>query len=219
MGSSIYIVGGGSSLVNEDLTRLAQKKTIGVNKSIFSLTNPSYFVTVDYTVIRKLGIERLRALTCPRFFVVNFSVPSLQVKNGGIVDTKWNLVYQDIYDCFDMLILSNYSDGIGTTLRDFRSGNNSGYCGLQLAIALGYTEIYLLGIDLTIVGNETHYHGGYTEVPTSFEKKLPVYQEKFLQGLKEIRTKLPHVSVYSCSSISLLNAVIPYVSLGESLTR
>ena len=217
--SKAYIIGGGPSLRGVDLSLLKSQTTIGVNKSIFSLTNPSYFITVDYTVIRKLGIERLRALTCPRFFVVNFSVPSLQVKNGGIVDTKWNLVYQDIYDCFDTIILSRQPDGVGTTLRDFRSGNNSGYCGMQLAIALGYTEIYLLGIDLTTTSGVTHYHGGYNEVPTGFTKKLPGYYQTFVQGLKEIRTKLPHVSVYSCSPISLLNADIPYISLGESLTR
>ena len=212
-----YIVGGGPSLINTDLRVLDNEKTIGINKSIFYLANPSYFITMDYTIIRKLDMSQLLLIKCPRFFVVNLSTPYLQVRRGAICDTRSNKIYQDVYDCFDTIVLSRTEEGIGTSFRDFRCGNNSGYCALQLAVALGYTEIYLLGIDLTVDGGHTHFHQGYRETYSLFTKKLPNYYKVFVNGLEELSRKLPHIQVRSCSPISTLNAVIPYVPFEETL--
>lgn len=215
--SKIYVVGGGPSLTHINLKLLKDETTIGVNKTIFHLPSPSYFITMDYTVIAKLTLEKVKALSCPRFFVANLSTPYLQVRRGAICDTRTGRIYQDIFECFDSVLLSRKEEGIGTSLRDFRCGNNSGYCAFQLAVALGYTEIYFLGIDLNVDGGHTHFHQGYKEAYSSFSRKLPNYTKIFVQGIEELRRKLPEVRVYSCSSISSLNSHIPYTPFEETL--
>ncbi len=218
MSNKVYVVGGGPSIENMDLHVLNTHNTIGINKTIFYLKNPSYFITMDYTVINKLGLNRIQNLSCPRFFVVNLATSCLKVRQGAITDIRNNKTYHEIYSCFDNIILARTENGIGTSLRDFRPGNNSGYCGFQLAVALGYTEIYLVGIDLTTNKGHTHFHDGYKEAYSSFTKRLPNYYSIFSQGISELRNKMPQVQVFSCSPISKLNEIIPFIPLKESLT-
>ena len=215
--NKVYVVGGGPSLMGIDMRVLTSTTTIAVNKAAFYLANPSYFITMDYTALKKLDVSKLKSLNCPRFFILNFAEQYIQVRNGAVVDIRTNLVYSDIYDCFDSIVLSRFNRGIGKSLRDFRSGSNSGYCALQLAIALGYTDIYLLGIDLVVNNGHTHFHNEYNESPFSFAKKLPNYYENFVLGIREIHEKLPLVHVSSCSSLSPLNTLIPYIALENTL--
>ncbi len=212
-----YIVGGGPSIKGQNLNSLSTQKTIAVNKSVFSLTNPTYFITKDYTIIRKLDARRLKLIPCARFFVVSMFSSYVKSVGGVITDTRANVRYTSIYDCFDTIILSTKEEGIGTTFRDFRAGNNSGYSALQLAIVLGFTNIYLLGIDLTVEKGYTHFHQGYGESYNSFVPKLLEYQATFTRGLQLIERKLPEVSVYSCSPTSALNSIIPYIPLEGTL--
>lgn len=46
-------------------------------------------------------------------------------------------------------------------------GNNSGFGGLMLAIALGCKRIWLLGYDLMTTKEHTHWHGGYRKNTTT----------------------------------------------------
>lgn len=205
---AVYIIGGGTSLRIFDFRKLQDKTTIAVNKSYYHVPHLDYFVTMDFTFLRKIGHHINSSAT--KIFVVNFSVSSLKEINGQIIDTKWNLLY-DLKE-FDMIIKSRKKDGIGFTLKDFRTGGNSGYCALQLAVALGYTEINLLGIDL-VMDRGTHFHGGYREEPEKFAAKLKLYYTSFRTGLEELKRKRPDIKVYSCSKISRLNSIIPYKEL------
>ena len=205
---SIYIIGGGYSLKGFAFNKLANKTTIAVNKSYSYVPNLDYFITMDFTALKK--IPQIDSISPTKIFTANFTKPYLQEKEGRIVDTRFNLIYK--LEDFDMIIKSYKTEGIGIKFNDFRNGNNSGFCALQLAVALGYTEIYLLGIDL-VVGKETHWHGGYNESRESFQKKLEQYYQNFVIGLKELKEKRPDIKVYSCSKISKLNNIIEYKEL------
>jgi len=214
--NEVFIVAGGPSLIGFDFTCLRNKDTIVVNKSIFDVPTPDYFITVDYTFLRKIRSKKavFDSITPTKIFVADFHCKYLREKKGRIVDIRTNLVYE-LHD-FDVIIKAKQIAGIGYTYNDFRTGTNSGYCALQLAVLLGYTEIYLLGVDLTQT-ETTHYHGGYGERPSSFNAKIPLYANRFKTGLVQIKQDNAGIEVISCSSISVLNKVIPYQDIKEIL--
>ena len=146
----IFIVAGGPSVSSFDLTRLKDKCTLAINKSVLFVPEPNYFITVDYTFLKKIDRVAFDKLDCAKFFVADFSFPFIVMVDGHPVDTRWNLIY-DLHE-FDYLIKAKNQKGFGYTIEDFRTGINSGYCALQLAIILGFKTIYLLGFDLKNIG-------------------------------------------------------------------
>ena len=172
---------------------------------------------MDYTVLRKVGLPRVQSLKCSKHFVVNMAVDYIQNRNGVPTDVRYNIVYNKLVDVFDSIIICRREDGIGTSFNDFRCGDNSGFCALQLALLLGYTEIYLLGFDLRVEGTKTHFHSGYREAPKPFSERVSNYIKGFSGAIKEVKHKFKDTNIYSCSPISSLNHIIPYVNVGEVL--
>ena len=222
MKNEVYIVAGGSSLRGFDFSSLDNKDTIVVNKSILDVPHPTYFITVDFTFLRKLGVHKLESKDTTKVFIACLHFPYIEEKDGRIVDTRFNLVY-DLSD-FDVIIKSRKVVGIGYQFKDFRNGLNSGFCALQLAVILGYTKIYLLGVDLCfnvdngLSNKSTHYHGGYGENITSFNKKLSIYYDYFADGIHELKCNpYINVEVISLSPISRLNNIIEYVDYRKVL--
>jgi hypothetical protein len=213
----IFVIGGSPTIRDFDLMRLRTKTTIALNKTAFHIPQPTYFLTLDYTAIRKIGLERIRdEIKATRVFIANFANPVLQNVNGAITDIKHKLVYQSIYDCFDMVILARRRSGFGVSLGDFCAGNNSGYCGIQLAIALGYTEIYLVGIDMVATDRHIHFHEGYGPNDRDIYNKNAVsFTECFTYGLEMLKREQPSIHIYTCSSQS--NIALPYVPFNEIL--
>jgi hypothetical protein len=209
--NSAFVIGGGPSLQGFDFSKLSNRHTIGVNKSFLSLPDLEYFITVDFTFFKKIDKNLYKNHPANKFFVVDLSYPYLKEIDGRIVDIRSNLVYR--LDDFDVVVKSRRKDGLGLSYDDFRTGKNSGYCALQLAIVLGFRKVYLLGFDLC-TNNSTHYHGGYGESISNFNKKLKEYFSFFEGGLTDIQKK-SDVQIFSCSKISLLNSIIPYVDIGE----
>lgn len=209
----VYIVGGGSSLQDFDFNRLRDTDTITVNKSIFDVPNPNYFITVDYSFLLKIRrqVRLFRSIRTTKVFVAALHHPHLIEREGRFVDTKNNLIYK--LGLFDLIIKSRESELIGYNWNNFRSGENSGYCALQLAILLGYTKIYLLGIDLAVT-KSTHYHEGYgPKQAVTFPEKLEQYYLSFKRALKRMQRDNVDIKVFSCSSISRLNEIISYSPL------
>jgi len=213
MNKEIYIIGGGCSLQNKNLRMLQNKETIVTNKSICYVPNPNWFITMDYTFLRKMGNHFEQTFyneKIPKVFIANFASPHLEEKNGHIVDIRWNLVY-DLRD-FNLIIKSYKTSGLGYHFGDFRNGDNTGYSALQLAIILGYTEINLLGLDLQ-VGQFTHFHKGYGENKDKFQNKLNKYYNYFKNSLAQLKKERPDINIYSCSETSKLNKFLPQKKL------
>lgn len=203
----VFIVGGGPSLRNFNFSSLTDKCTITVNKSVFHVPNPNYFISVDYTFLGKVTRKVFHAIPARKFFVADFSHPFLQEINKKITDTRFNLKY-NLHD-YNVLIRAQNQEGIGYTFEDFRTGRNSGFCAFQLAIILGFKRIYLLGIDLN-KQSSTHYHEGYGERAATFNPKLDEYYDYFEMGLEQLKQERPDIHVFSCSLDSRLNDIISY---------
>lgn len=210
----VYVIGGGPSLKDFDFSVLVDKHTIAVNKSIFHIPNPNYFISVDYTFLRKVDRKTFNSIPVKKFFVADFSHSFLREVNKQITDTRYNMIY-NLRD-YDLLIRAYKQEGIGYSFKEFRTGRNSGFCALQLAVVLGFKKIYLLGLDLN-KQEITHYHGGYGESPNSFNSKLDEYYDYFRIGLEQLQRERSDIQVISCSPSSRLNNILQYKSIKEVL--
>jgi len=212
MRDKVFIIGGGPSLKNFDFNRLKDEDTIVTNVAVFDVPNPDYFITVDYTFLQKVKsrLKKFQRLEMKKVFIVGMHHNFMREVDDVFIDLKHKILYD--LSLFNMIVQAKREDGIGYTFDDFRTGINSGYCALQLAIILGYKEIYLLGMDLT-PQRETHYHHLYFRSKRTFDKLLKKYSEFFRQGISQVAEERPDIKIYSCSSVSSLNDLIPYVPL------
>lgn len=207
MKKEVCIVAGGESLKDFDFYRLFNKDTIVVNKSIFYVPNPTYFITMDYSFLYKIDLKWFDNIYTSKFFVVNFVKKyGLELDKGRICDKKHKIAYDNLHH-FNTIIYSKHEEGIGWSWNRFTNGKNSGFCALQLAVLLGYQHINLLGIDLNTT-TETHFHGGYGEELDKFNVKLIEYYDLFEKGLEKLKGS--NVNVFNCSINSKLNNILPY---------
>lgn len=205
----VYIVCGGPSLQGFDFSKLKGKDVIVVNKSIMDVPWAKYFVTMDFTFLGKVPQDCLHN-EATKIFIANFApeYPYMKEHRGRIIDSRMGKVY-DLAK-FDVVMKSRNLEGLGFSFKDFRSGENSGFCAFQLAVLLGYKSIHLLGVDLVVKGDDTHYHGGYGG-PDKFKQRLPNYVKYWQQGVSDALTM--GIGVISHSRISVLNALVPYENL------
>jgi len=214
-----FVIGGGTSLAGFDFNKLKDKNTIVVNKAISHVPNPNFFITMDYTFLRKLKQnigDVVNKTDTTKVFICNFSNPDLRHIGGYIKDIRCNIVYDLRH--FDTIIKSKRTEGLGESFINFAHGENSGYCAFQFAVAMGFSPIYLLGIDLVVQRrktNATHFHNGYNQQPVKFGLKLDKYSHYWKIGLKEAKKR--KLKVYSCSAISRLNNYIPYKKINGLL--
>jgi len=207
----IYIVGGGPSLAGLSLASLRKRTTIAVNKSIFDVPDPDHFITMDFTFLRKIQHRAVefQDIHTNKVFVANLKPSYMKEKHGRIVDVRSDMTY--VLKDFNMIVKSYETEGIGYSFQEFRTGENTGFCALQLAVLLGFKKIYLLGIDLSC-GDKTHYHNGYSgQTARKFRPKLDKYATYFITALREMKRIKPNIQVYSCCETSCLNEVIDYV--------
>jgi len=181
-----FVVGGGPSLSGFDFSQLASFDTIAVNKAVEYIDNPTYFITTDYSYFIKasLPIEKIKQKTQHTYFVANMTHKYMSYQNNQVIDTRRNFVYSDLYQ-YTGVIESNTDVGFGSTLSEFSSGGNSGHCGIQLALLLGYKKIYLLGFDLNADG-QTHFHQSYRDIDQkSFKNNVKNYAVTLNDALSE----------------------------------
>lgn len=230
MKSRCFILGGGPSLYGFNFKRIRFENVIAVNNSIFGCPEAKWFITKDYTWVLKNGIdgndksceEKRRLFSigtkAEKMFSVGLRGDRLKrVDRDTCIDLKFNLKYD--LSIFDRVIYTKKDDGIGLTFDDFRNGGDSGYAGLQLAVVLGFDEIYLLGYDMMIAGGKTHWHAGYKKFqgnPLGYMRNLNSFLAHYPRAFREIEEKSGS-KVFSCSEISRLNEFIPYRNIEEVL--
>jgi hypothetical protein len=96
-----------------------------------------------------------------------------------------------------------------------RTGSNSGYQCVNLAVHLGARRIALLGIDMKVGPGGTHWHGGH-----GFHHDPAIYQSSMLPKWQTIAAPLAElgVEVVTVNPDSALT-VFPRMSLAETLER
>ncbi len=206
--SEIFVIGSGSSLIGFPFNQLKDKNTIAVNMAAFDVSNPTYCITADSGIFRKVQEGYFKGIDTTWVMVTNAEHCSMKFRNGQFKNEKTGYIHNPF--CVNMLIRNAGTDGIGFSFKDFKTGYNSGFCGLQLAILLGYKRIYLLGFDLNPKTVKCHYHNRYQDGKKRIpDNRLRLYSNNFKLAL-EIIKKETDIEVISCSKNSVLNQFIPY---------
>jgi len=155
-GERCVILGGGPSLRGFDFRVLDGMHTIGINK-MFQLYPSEVHYSMDHTFFEMVELNRKPSQD-------HYRLHQDWVRYDGIkvfMRAQRQVFNENVYYVNDLgkkAISFDLKEGIYKT-------NNSGGGALMLAVALGCTEIGLLGYDFKVVENgktvTTHCHDGY----------------------------------------------------------
>lgn len=187
-GEDVFIVAGGPSLTNFDFNRLRGKNVIAINKAIFYVPIDKYKTISYFSDYRFMEWYKqdLIKIDCKKY-TIGLRIPkeiAITLKNSG----KTGLDLRNGY---------------------VKHGGNSGYAAINLALHLGVNRIILLGYDMQKVGNETHFHGGYSDKNDRIKANNELYK-KFAEPFASITETLreQHIEIYNTSMQSALNNII-----------
>ena len=133
----IYIVGGGASLVDFDWGQLQGRRVIAVNRAFekVPMAEIIYFSDLRFWTWNQEALVRhpARKISCMR---------KLRHRSIEIVE-------------------STGIAGLELESGKIRTGNNSGYAAINVAVHEGAKEIVLLGFDMGFTHGRCHWHDGY----------------------------------------------------------
>lgn len=140
-GERCFIIGNGPSLRYSDLDTLHRNKEIcfGVNRIYFAYehTNwrPNYYVAVDYIIVQN-DKKKLMELEGTKFI-------------RHFYKTVENWADNNIYEFRGMISQSGKPEISLDMYQGIYIGNTVVYDAIQIALYMGFREIYLLGVDMT----------------------------------------------------------------------
>lgn len=140
LGKRCFIIGNGPSLRAEDLDKLKGEYCFAANRvyKIFDKTDwrPTFFCSEDYKTLEAC-VDEINALPCEHKFI---SIACHWDMGINIKGAKYFLLkYDDI---------ENIPPQFSRQVDKFISwGNTITYTSIQLAVHMGFKEIYLLGVD------------------------------------------------------------------------
>ncbi len=205
----IFVVGGGSSLIGFAFNQLKDRDTIAVNMAALDVPNPTYCITADSSIFRRVQEGYYKDVNTTWVMVTNPEHCSMKFRDGRFKNEKTGYVHNPF--CVNMLIRNAGVDGIGFSFKDFKTGYNSGFCGFQLAVLLRYKRIYLLGFDLNPKVAKYHYHNRYQDGKKKIDdRSLNRYCANFKLAF-EIIKKETDIEIISCSKNSRLNQFIKFI--------
>ena len=145
-GKRCFVVGNGPSLTASDLDLIKNEISFAANTiyKIFPMTEwrPTFYCVQDENVLRDIAKEDLKSETscCEAAFIRMYS--SRIIREEGIILN--NIIYVPIWS----RIKKNYSAPFSRRADRFvYDGSMVTYLSLQLAVFMGFSEIYLIGMD------------------------------------------------------------------------
>jgi hypothetical protein len=180
-GQRCFVIGGGPSLRGFAFNLLRNDYTIGINKIAYAF-EPSMIYLTDAVLLDELQqLHKARGYKS----VITLADHDNQHHDG----------------CY--YVRSAGSHGIPETLTDIYTGDHSGYGAVNLAIALGFNPIYLLGFDYCLLDGHAHVWDSWGE-PRGYEKD---YLPRFLREMISLQTLTDRagISVVNLSERSALS--------------
>lgn len=171
-GKRCFIIGNGPSLNKHDLSLLQDEYVFAVN-SVFYKTDemgfrPTFYVVEDTSVMKE-NIERIRAYDAPyKFFPTNYR--TLHPKASNVYFFRMNRGFYE--KSSPNFCVPRFSTDASKVVY---CGQSVTYINLQLAYFLGFTEVYLIGMDFDYVIPKEHKRNGdvilsTTDDPNHFHK-------------------------------------------------
>lgn len=140
-GKRCFIIGNGPSLKYEDLEKLRAHGEIcfGLNRIYkaypYTQWRPNYYVVVDYMIL-KLDHAKIRELEGAKF-----------IRHSYKFVEKWD--EKEIYEFNGLAYFPGRPQISFDMYQGVYLGNTVAYDAMQIALYMGFEEIYLLGVDMT----------------------------------------------------------------------
>ncbi len=103
--------------------------------------------------------------------------------------------------------------GLSTHPNRIRQGGNSGYQAVGLARLFGAARVILLGYDMQMTGQRTHWHGDHRNLGNPTQDRLKVWRKRFAEMAEQA-----DIEILNATRVSALNC-FRKVDLIESLAE
>jgi hypothetical protein len=199
-----FICATGPSLKKEDVELLKNEYTFGVNSicSLYDETDwrPTFYVFQDYMVYESYE-EMIRS--APKTMVL-LGDPLSDYQRGKTVRLKAGWMRYPLnwaYNKYEMLQGRPFVKFSNDAYQRIYSGYTVTYSAIQLAMYMGFQEIYLLGVDCNYKGGKhNHFKFGrkeYTFHPVEAQKAQGEQRMAYRKALEE--AERAHVKIYNVS--------------------
>lgn len=210
-GERCFIIATGPSLTMEDIESLKNENTISMNSicKLYEKTDwrPTYFAVQDNLVFESLQ-EIIRAHKEVPVFISD-NIPSKFKREKEWVEFPTDTKYHS-YDILRKKYYAKFSDDAYDIVYD---GYSIAYSCIELAVYMGFKEIYLLGADCTYLGEKEHF------VDSGVEDRARKYATpKLIVGYEKVKEYADShgIKVYNTTRGGVLE-VFPRVALEDVL--
>lgn len=219
-GERCFIIATGPSLLLQDVEKLQDEITFGVNSIIgfFDKTTwrPTYYGIIDANTYAAIDISRLEGLNV----VFYHSVLPYPYKNGFKVPVRLSQTCyhdSDLQKKYPQLFpWTKFSEDIVKGVWD---GRTVVYSMLQIAAYMGFSEIYLLGADCDYKGKERHAKDlEYDSKATIMDPNVVVKYMIECYKVADIYQKTHNIKIYNATRGGMLE-VFERVDLDKVLER
>ena len=188
LGKRLFILASGPSLSTLDLTPLRRRIVMGLNRSFLVYPGAYYHCVMDHRLFDEYG-DQLR-------------------------DTRYLFTIEGRPWGVPMHLLG--SEGFSRDLgRGIYSGYTIAYLALQVAVYMGFKEIFYLGLDLRHQNSDTHFFGFDFHSKDHEQTEFPRMQKMLTYGARTLAEA--DVKVFNCSPVSTLEC-FPKVSYEYALS-
>ena len=188
-GERLFIIASGPSLNDVDPAALKGETTLAINDALLRFPRSRYAAVMDSRKLHELHRELL-------------SVDAVFTLEGN---------------SFGVELRYLGTEGFTADVeRGIYSGYTTTYFALQIALFMGFREIYLLGLDLAATPERSHFFGNR---PLQDRNRPEVY-EKMHRAFEQAAPELDRLGakVYNCSPVSRLKR-FPFRTLNDALGR
>lgn len=187
-GKRLFILASGPSLGDLDLSPLGRRIVMGLNRSVLVYPETQYHCTMDHRLFDEFT-DLLRKTRC--LFTLEDRPWGIPIRLLGAEGFSWDLE-EGIY-----------------------SGYTISYIALQIAVYMGFTEIYYLGLDLNHKDGQTHFFGQDYHSRDHETTEYPKMMKMLTFGAKALEDS--KVRVFNCSPVSDLEC-FPRVSFEYAIS-
>ena len=154
-GERCFIIATGPSLTLSDVEALRNEYTFSMNSicKLFDDTDwrPTYYVIQDHIVFDKLKDDK-NFQSIETKFVADFIFSEHKIENSNYI--KYPLDHLDHMDIKKHTLPQKFSEDAYVCVYD---GWTVTYSAMQIAVYMGFTEIYLIGCDCDYSGEKQHF--------------------------------------------------------------
>jgi len=177
-GKRLFILASGPSLADIDLTKLQRRMVMGLNRSCLIYPDTDYHCCFDLRLFEMYEelLQQTRYL-----FTIEGRPWGIALHSLAAEGYSWDLE-QGIY-----------------------TGYTIAYFALQIAVYMGFKQIFYLGLDLKNDQHNTHFFGHDWHSRNHDTTEFPKMKRMFEYGLK--RLACTDVHVYNCSPVCELDCL------------